>query len=309
MIFFVGIAEWTRGEHQRRLELWSNLTETGAAEGLAPSTIRGLRIYAGQAGIFFDGDGTWNTGGPGRVALTLKLTDKTYADNATDDQLDYHYPSTRRPPSFDRNEIASVKRAQGLGLPLFVTSPNRLRKSRTDVRLGYVDSYNDDEAMFFVTFVDSILPLATPDELPTTDDDAALFGGLPEQTLRLVQQRTQQRRFKIDVLNRYGEKCALCDITTPRLIQGAHLIPKSISGADDALNGLPLCLNHHTAFDAFLLRIAPDGSGITYAPGVSKSLLQVTHDDLTHLPAKPSAKALSRFYRTDAARAAFATWA
>jgi len=163
--------------------------------------------------------------------------------------------------------------------------------------------------MFFVTFVESVLPLATPDELPATNDDIDLFGGLPEQTLRLVQQRTQQRRFKIDVLNRYGEKCALCDITTSRLIQGAHLIPKSIGGADDALNGLPLCLNHHTAFDAFLLRIAPDGSGITYAPGVSKSLLQVTHDDLTHLPAKPSAKALSRFYRTDAAKAAFATWA
>lgn len=296
MIFFVGIAEWTQGEHRRRLELWSTLTETGAGEGLAPSTIRDMRLYAGQAGIFFDGDGTWNAGGPGRVALTLKLTDKTYADNATDDQLDYHYPSTERHPSFDRNEIASVKRAQGLGLPLFITSPNRLQKSRTDVRLGYVDDYRDDEAMFFVTFVESVLPLATPDELP-------------EQTLRLVQQRTQQRRFKIDVLNRYGEKCALCDIATPRLIQGAHLIPKSIGGADDALNGLPLCLNHHTAFDAFLLRIAPDGSGITYAPGVSKSLLQVTHDDLTHLPAKPSAKALSRFYRTDAAKAAFATWA
>jgi len=308
MIFFVGIAEWTQGEHRRRLELWSALNETGAAEGLRPKRIHDLRLYSGMAGIYFNGKGAWNAGGPGRVALTLKLTDETYADAVTDDELEYHYPDTGRYAASDRNEIASAKRAQGLGLPLFVVTPNRLQKARNDVRLGYITSHNDDEAMFFVTFVESILPLATPDELPATDDDIDLFGGLPEQTLRLVQQRTQQRRFKIDVLNRYGEKCALCDIAEPRLIQGAHLIPKSIGGADDALNGLPLCLNHHTAFDAFLLRIAPDGSSITYAPGVSKSLLQVTHDDLMHLPAKPSAKALSRFYRTDAAKAAFATW-
>lgn len=308
MIFFVGIAEWAQGEHRRRLELWSILTETGTAEGLAPSTIRDMKLYAGQAGIFFDGQGDWNAGGPGRVALTLKLTDKAYADDAGEDDLQYHYPSTDRHASFDRNEIASVKRAQGLGLPLFIVSPNLLQRTRTDVRLGYVDSYNDDEAMFFVTFVESVLPLATPDELPATDDDIDLFGGLPEQTLRLVRQRTQQRRFKTDVLDRYGEMCALCDITAPRLIQGAHLIPKSIGGVDDALNGLPLCLNHHVAFDSFLLRIEPDGSGISYAPSVSKDALQVTRDDLTHLHAKPSAKALSRFYRTDAAKAAFSTW-
>lgn len=166
MIFFVGIAEWAQGEHRRRLELWSTLTETGTAEGLAPSTIRDTKLYAGQAGIFFDGQGDWNTGGPGRVALTLKLTDKAYADDAGEDDLQYHYPSTDRHASFDRNEIDSVKRAQSLGFPLFIVSPNRLQKSRTDVCLGYVDDYRDDEAMFFVTFVESVLPLATPDELP-----------------------------------------------------------------------------------------------------------------------------------------------
>jgi len=64
MIFFVGIAEWTQSEHRRRLELWSTLNETGTAEGLTPSAIRDMRLYAGQAGIFFDGDGSWNTGGP-----------------------------------------------------------------------------------------------------------------------------------------------------------------------------------------------------------------------------------------------------
>ena len=308
MIFFVGIAEWTQGEHQRRLTLWSQLSETGTATGLEPSTVRALGLYAGQAGIFFDGSGDWTTGGPGRVALTLQHTGRTYADDLSDEQLDYHYPSTQRPASFDRNEIESVKRTQSLGLPLFVVTPNALRGRLKDVRLGYVHGFNDDEAVFFVTFVEGVLPLATAHELPDSEHDVDLFGGLPTQTLRLVQQRTQQRRFKIDVLNRYGTTCALCDIAVPRLIQGAHLIPKSIGGADEAANGLPLCLNHHIAFDAFLLRIELDGSRITYAPTVSKLALQVTRDDLSHLPASPSPAALRTFYRTDAARAAFAEW-
>ncbi|NII51005.1 hypothetical protein [Frigoribacterium endophyticum] len=239
MIFFVGIAEWTQGEHQRRLTLWSQLSETGTATGLEPSTVRALGLYAGQAGIFFDGSGDWTTGGPGRVALTLKHTGRTYADDLSDEQLDYHYPSTERPASFDRNEIDSVKRTQSLGLPLFVVTPNALRGRLKDVRLGYVHGFIDDEAVFFVTFVEGVLPLAPAHELPDSKHDVDLFGGLPAQTLRLVQQRTQQRRFKIDVLNRYGTTCALCDIAVPRLIQGAHLIPKSIGGADEAVNGLP----------------------------------------------------------------------
>jgi hypothetical protein len=238
----------------------------------------------------------------------LQHTGTSYADDISDEHLDYHYPSTRRHASFDRNEIESVKRAQRLGLPLFVVTPNALRSTLKDVRLGYVEAFDDDAAQFYLSLVDSVLPLPPEDELPATGEELDLFGDLPEQTLRLVQQRTQQRRFKIDVLNRYGSTCALCDIAVPRLIQGAHLIPKSIGGADEAINGLPLCLNHHVAFDAFLLRLEPDGSRITYAPGITKDDLQVTREDLFHLPAAPSASALRKFYRTDAALAAFSTW-
>ncbi|ROS54084.1 HNH endonuclease [Frigoribacterium sp. PhB24] len=308
MISFVGISDWTRGEYERRLTLWSELAKAGNADGLIPSTIRDLGLYKGQAGIFFDGTGDWTQGSPGRVALTLQHTGSSYADDLTDEHLDYHYPSTQRHASFDRNEIDSVKRTQSLGLPLFVVTPNALRSTLKDVRLGYVDTFDDDAAVFYLSFIESVLPLPSDDELPASEEEVDLFGGLPEQTLRLVQQRTQQRRFKIDVLNRYGPTCALCDITVPRLIQGAHLIPKSIGGADEALNGLPLCLNHHVAFDSFLLRLEPDGSSITYAPGVSKADLHVTRDDLFHLPAAPSASALRKFYRTDAALAAFSSW-
>ena len=303
----MGIADWTQVEHQRRLTVWIQLAESGDAAGIEPSVVRALGLYAGMAGIFYDANGEWTRGGPGRVALTLLHTGTSYADELTDERLDYSYPATRRPAAFDRNEIESVKRAQSLGLPLFVVTPNALRPALRDVRLGYVDTYDDDAAVFFITFVDAPLPAAPVDQLPDTTEEVELFGGLPPQTYRLVQQRNQQRRFKADLLTRYGVRCALCDITVPRLIQGAHLIPKSIGGADDARNGLPLCLNHHVAFDSFLLRLEPDGSAITYAPGVSKESLQVTRDDLLHLPAAPSREALRKLYRTEAATIAFAT--
>jgi putative restriction endonuclease len=309
MIFFVGIIDWTTGEYARRLDLWSRLSAEGDARGLAPDAVRALGLYRGQAGIFFDGQAAWARDAPGRVALTLLNTGKTYADALVDDRLEYHYPSTNRPAAFDKNEIESVKRAQSLGLPLFVLVNNAYKATLKDVRLGYVDTYDDDAEAFFITLVDAVLPLAAAEQLPETEDDVELFGGLPKQTLRLVQQRNQQRRFKTDVLVRYGSQCALCDIDVPRLIQGAHLIPKSIGGADHAQNGLPLCLNHHTAFDAFLLVIETDGSGITYAPGVSKESLRVTRDDLTHLRAAPSKRALRQYNSSPAAKAARASWA
>jgi putative restriction endonuclease len=308
MIFFVGIIEWTAGEHARRLELWSRLSEEGDARGLAPAVVRALDVYRGQAGIFFDGQAEWARDAPGRVALTLLNTGKTYADSIVDDRLEYHYPSTNRPGSTDENEIESVKRAQALGLPLFVLTDNAFTSTLRDVRLGYVDRYDDDAAAFYITLTDAVLPLPAADQLPETEDEVELFGGLPKQTLRLVQQRNQQRRFKTDVLERYGNQCALCDLDVPRLIQGAHLIPKSVGGADHAQNGLPLCLNHHTAFDAFLLVIETDGSGITYAPGVSKESLRVTRDDLTHLRAAPSKRALRQYNSSPAAKAARAAW-
>jgi putative restriction endonuclease len=308
MIFSVGIIEWTAGEHARRLDLWSRLSEEGDARGLAPAVVRALDVYRGQAGIFFDGQAEWARDAPGRVALTLLNTGKTYADSIVDDRLEYHYPSTNRPGSFDNNEIESVKRAQALGLPLFVLTDNAFTSTLRDVRLGYVDRYDDDAAAFYITLTDAVLPLPAADQLPETEDEVELFGGLPKQTLRLVQQRNQQRRFKADVLERYGNQCALCDLDVPRLIQGAHLIPKSVGGADNAHNGLPLCLNHHTAFDAFLLVIETDGSGITYAPGVSKESLRVTRDDLTHLRAAPSKRALRQYNSSPAAKAARAAW-
>lgn len=309
MIFFVGISEWTTKEHARRLNLWSRLREAGDARGLTPAHVRALGAYGGFTGVFCGDTSEWAQVASGRVALTLLDTGKTYADSIVDDRLTYHYPSTNRHPSFDKNEVKSVKRAQSLGLPLFVLTDNAFSSKLRDVRLGYVDSYDDKAEAFFLALVDAALPLATAEQLPETEDEVELFGGLPKQTRRLVQQRNQQRRFKTDVLVRYGSQCALCDIDVPRLIQGAHLIPKSAGGVDDAQNGLPLCLNHHTAFDSFLLVIETDGSGITYAPGVSKESLRVTRDDLTHLRAAPPTKALRQYNSSPAAKAARAAWA
>jgi hypothetical protein len=109
-----------------------------------------------------------------------------------------------------------------------------------------------------------------------------LFG--PQDKVRQSEQkvRTNQARFRFDVLTTYGVECALCSITEARLIEAAHIVPKSAQGSDDVRNGLPLCLLHHKASesDVALIRIEPDTLNIVCEDGRSFEELKVTKTQL-----------------------------
>jgi putative restriction endonuclease len=77
-------------------------------------------------------------------------------------------------------------------------------------------------------------------------------------------------------------ECALCSITEARLIEAAHIVPKSAQGSDDVRNGLPLCLLHHKASesDVALIRIEPDTLNIVCEDGRSFEELKVTKTQL-----------------------------
>jgi putative restriction endonuclease len=69
--------------------------------------------------------------------------------------------------------------------------------------------------------------------------------------------------FRSTVLEQYEESCAICDeaLRTPSGLtetDAAHVVPRSLMGADDARNGLALCKRHHWAFDKGLLGIGDD---------------------------------------------------
>lgn len=83
------------------------------------------------------------------------------------------------------------------------------------------------------------------------DDDYGLVGRNPA--------------FRRIVLEAYDYQCAACGlrIKLPEadltFVDGAHLIPFSVSRNDHPTNGLALCKNHHWAMDRFLIVPTPDG--------------------------------------------------
>lgn len=76
--------------------------------------------------------------------------------------------------------------------------------------------------------------------------------------------RHQQSVFRRGVLERYGVKCAFCDIKNINIIEAAHIIPYSNNSQFDIeilqnpKNGISLCRNHHRLFDKDLVFIDPE---------------------------------------------------
>ena len=127
-----------------------------------------------------------------------------------------------------------------------------------------------------------------PDDVETSTVDEV--ADAVAMTLRKA--RPLQQRFRAAVLGRYGQVCAMCDITAAELLEAAHLLAVSRGGAYDADNGLVLCSNHHAAVDRGLVRIAPDTTRFVIRNGLSASALGLSRFDLVHLPHLPSRTAL-----------------
>ena len=95
---------------------------------------------------------------------------------------------------------------------------------------------------------------------PGVDDDAA------ERARRSISALVRDHRFSRVVRAAYGQRCAICGLGAG-LVVGAHIYPASAPGSEDVVqNGLALCQNHHAAFDAHKVFIAPDSGTIRFHP-------------------------------------------
>ena len=180
------------------------------------------------------------------------------------DGLIYHYPSTSRPSSRDAAEVEATKNANQLGLPVFVILPGETNQTRR-VRLGWIEDWDDEAALFLVLFGETAptySPPAEQDEPFSLTDDAPMKKAM-------VKVRGRQQVFRFQVLAQYEAKCAVCSITHPNLLKAAHIRGKREKGSDDWRNGLPLCSTHHDAYDAQLFAIDPDTLSIVTAPDIS----------------------------------------
>jgi putative restriction endonuclease len=75
-----------------------------------------------------------------------------------------------------------------------------------------------------------------------------------------VRLRLHQQRFRADVLRAYRQRCTICSLREPSLVQAAHIVEDpEPEGVAAVVNGLALCAIHHLAYDRNLLGIDPDG--------------------------------------------------
>lgn len=76
---------------------------------------------------------------------------------------------------------------------------------------------------------------------------------------RVVRQRLHQPEFRGRVVRAYEQRCAVCSLRHPDLLDAAHIIgDRDVGGEPVVPNGLSLCKIHHAAYDRNLLGIAPD---------------------------------------------------
>jgi putative restriction endonuclease len=85
----------------------------------------------------------------------------------------------------------------------------------------------------------------------------------------ITRRRLHQPTFRLRVMDAYAERCAICSLGHPQLLDTAHIIPdRDERGTPTISNGISLCKIHHTAFDANIIGIRPD-----YVVQVSQPLL------------------------------------
>jgi len=107
-----------------------------------------------------------------------------------------------------------------------------------------------------------------------------LFAARAEAHLRLVRDRSAQASFRDEVLRKQNVRCAVCDFAIPAGLDAAHLVPKKLSGTDDARNGLALCVLHHRLFDRGLFSIEPSSLRILPAEPWTLADLRITKTDI-----------------------------
>jgi hypothetical protein len=117
----------------------------------------------------------------------------------------------------------------------------------------------------------SVATAADASGLLSSGDDAT------KERARIATTRlARDAKFRQRVLDAHGEECALCGISVKTLLHAAHLLPASLpKSADVAENGVPICLNHHAAFDAHHIHIDP----ATRAVRISPTLTQIAQSD------------------------------
>jgi hypothetical protein len=279
-------------ELMRREAMWQRIQDSEHPDAVTPGQLNEMRLFRGGRGVYADAETTRGILGEDGVTVSFLHNGSSYADELSNDGVRYHYPRTAR-PGRDKAEVSASKAAYRAGLPIFVVTLGPTSSTRT-VHRGYIEEFDDGLEMFLVTFTGGELPPPPPDDSPFS-----LTGEPATETYGKRRSRPNQQRFAFQVLQRYGAACAVCDLAISQLVHAAHLRAKKDRGSDDPRNGLPLCANHHLAFDLGLWSIEPASTCLVVREeGPSLDALGISRSDLQHLPAHPHTEAITHVWNS-----------
>lgn len=132
------------------------------------------------------------------------------------------------------------------------------------------ESFNNDDEIALINHIDESLALvlytldlgempenATRGMVNASNDDPEF--GTPEKVYRMIAARRGQKKFRDALLKAYKNTCAISGCRFDEILEAAHIIPYSESGARHSIvtNGILLRADLHTLFDLNLLKIHP----------------------------------------------------
>jgi putative restriction endonuclease len=274
-----------------RLAVADHLRHRQDANGyVTPGLLREWGVYGGAQGVWVDAKRTSKID-PVGIAVGVLHTGRHYADDLGRDGIIYHYPTTNRGLNRDASEVAAMQRASELRVPVYVISDPKPKSSFRQVRIAWIDGWDDASRVFSLTF--GVTP---PRILQTHDDsdeqDFNAFGSTSRNSVKSTRVRPGQHRFKLRVIQRYGMRCHLTGVTVPEMLEAAHFIPDSSGGSTDPRNGLLMNAALHRAFDAGLFTINPETYAVECRPGLTPQDLGLRTTTIADLPKKPHPEAL-----------------
>jgi len=259
--------------------MWSKLRKAGGPLGVSAGLLRDLGIYGGGQGIWVDKTTTGSVSPDGSGVAVGLLHTGEYCNDLSADGAIYRYRRTARAVKRDLDEISAVKNAGLLGLPVFVVTATGPRRSLRDVRVGWVEDWDDAGMAFLVTFGTIRRPVPC-----VAKDPGRLFSPVepPGDRLCKAGRRTSsEARFRFGVFRRCGRQCAVCDMAVPELLDIIRLRPAPSEVHDDPANGLVLCALHKRAYELGLFTIDPVTLHITTPPdGPSAAELDISRTEL-----------------------------
>ena len=288
--------EAVEAERNRRERMWKGVEEIQAQRPLKSDEVRELGCYGSARGIWRDTKETKHLT-PSECGVALGISSRgKYEDEFTDETALYRYPLTQQRGQ-DEGDIRSLRWALEFNLPLFL-----IRSANAKGELTHSGKFRKVDKVFILRDLPD--PDGVDGEVLLTFSqggrrDYSLTpeegGSFEERQTALWTTRSKKRSQELSVRrvkDRYGPKCCAVCGALPVVVQAAHIRPVAEDGSDWDGNGIWLCQNHHSLFDAGIWSIRPGDLAVVPAAGYDLSSLLMEKSDLKHLSAAPFPDAL-----------------